>query len=165
MLSFFISFLMFMEVTTSLLLIIVILMQRSKSGGGLGALGGGATEEVFGSSAGNVLTKTTVVLSIFFMINTLTLAVLQGNAIRDRDVSVVESVQDVPALTVPSDAIQEDGDGASVNPTEGSAKVTTGTTPVTAEKVKDGSATTPVPKADSSSTEDQESPAEGSATK
>ncbi len=97
MIGFVISFCMFLEVVCAILLIVVILMQRSKSGGGLGAIGGGATEEVFGSNAGNILTKTTVILSIFFLLNTLSLAVLQGNALRGRGVSVVDSVEETDA--------------------------------------------------------------------
>ena len=87
-----ISFLTFLEVSSALLLIAIILMQRSKSGGGLGAIAGGATEEVFGSNAGNILTKTTIILSIFFFLNTLGLAVLQGNSLKDRNTSVVDEL-------------------------------------------------------------------------
>ena len=87
-----ISFLTFLEVSSAILLIAIILMQRSKSGGGLGAIAGGATEEVFGSSAGNILTKTTIFLSIFFFLNTLGLAVLQGNVLKDRNTSVVDEL-------------------------------------------------------------------------
>ncbi len=86
------SILMVAEVITALLLIAIILMQRSKSGGGLGALAGGQTEEVFGSSASSILTKTTIALSIIFFILTLSLAVLQGNALKDKNTSVVDSV-------------------------------------------------------------------------
>ena len=65
------------EVIVSIMLLLVILVQRTKSGGGMGAaLGGGFGESVFGSRAGNVLTKATVVLSTVFMLNTLGLAIL-----------------------------------------------------------------------------------------
>ncbi len=93
------SILMIAEVTTALLLIAIILMQRSKSGGGLGALAGGQTEEVFGSSASSILTKTTIALSIIFFILTLSLAVLQGNALKDKNTSVVDSVLAETELT------------------------------------------------------------------
>ncbi len=86
------SILMAAEVMTALLLIAVILIQRSKSGGGLGALAGGQTEEVFGSNASSILTKTTIALSIIFFILTLSLAVLQGNVLKDKNTSVVDSV-------------------------------------------------------------------------
>ena len=86
------SFLTFLEVVAATLIIVVVLMQRSKSGGGLGALSGGATEEVFGSSAGNVLSRTTVILSLFFLVNTLIIVALQGNITKGKNVSVVDSV-------------------------------------------------------------------------
>lgn len=64
------------EVICCLLLIGIILIQKSK-GGGLGlAFGGGGTESLFGSRAGNVLTKATIFLAIIFMVNTVALAIL-----------------------------------------------------------------------------------------
>ena len=100
MIDFFISLLTTLEVIVALLIIVVILLQRSKSGGGLGAIGGAATDEVFGSSYGNVLSKTTVILSSFFLVNTLVLAVLQGNAIKSQSVSIVESMEDPGETTI-----------------------------------------------------------------
>ncbi len=78
-------------VITALLLIGIVLIQPSKSGGGLGSMGGGITESVFGAGAGNVLTKTTVVLSTVFMVLTLVLFLLNKN----RHVGV-----DIPGLPV-----------------------------------------------------------------
>lgn len=68
--------LLVIEVVCCLLLIGVILLQKSK-GEGLGlAFGAGMGESLFGSRAGNVLTRATVVLSIVFLLNTLALALL-----------------------------------------------------------------------------------------
>lgn len=65
-----------LEALCSLLLIGIILIQRSK-GEGLGmAFGGGAGEALFGSRAGNVLTKGTVILAVVFVLNTLLLGVV-----------------------------------------------------------------------------------------
>ena len=61
-------FLLFVEITCGLLLIGIILMQRSKGQGAGTAFGGGMGESLFGSRAGNVLTKMTVVLTIIFLI-------------------------------------------------------------------------------------------------
>lgn len=66
------------EALIALLLIGIILIQQSKAGGGLGAMGGGMTETVFGASAGNVLTKATVVLASIFLGITLLLTVITG---------------------------------------------------------------------------------------
>lgn len=69
------ALLLILEVLSSILLIAIILMQKSK-GGGLGgsAFGGGGGDSIFGARAGNVLTKLTIGLSVFFLANTLALA-------------------------------------------------------------------------------------------
>lgn len=70
------TFLIVVEAVISLLLIGIILLQRSK-GEGLGlAFGAGMGETLFGSRAGNVLTRATVVLGTAFVVNTLVLAIL-----------------------------------------------------------------------------------------
>ena len=80
MLEFTIKLLMAIDVLIALILIGLILMQKSKSGGGLGGLAGGgaAAEEVLGSGASSILSKATVIFSLIFLVNTLTLATLQG---------------------------------------------------------------------------------------
>ena len=65
-----------LEALCSLLLIGLVLIQKSK-GEGLGmAFGGGGGDALFGSRAGNVMTKATVILAVIFMVNTLLLGVL-----------------------------------------------------------------------------------------
>ncbi len=76
------------EVITSVLLIAIILVQKAK-GGGLGlAFGGGATDSLFGSRAGNVLTKGTVILAVIFMVNTVFLAIIYA---RDHDRTLMDA--------------------------------------------------------------------------
>ncbi len=70
------GFLILVEMVICALLIVVIFMQRSKGGMGGSAFGGGAGEAIFGSRMGNVLTKSTVVLGVIFLVNTLFLTVL-----------------------------------------------------------------------------------------
>ena len=67
-------------VVVCLMLIGLVLIQKSKSGGGLGSIGGGGgmTESLFGSRAGNVLTKATVILTIIFLSDALILAVMNS---------------------------------------------------------------------------------------
>jgi len=73
----------------SILLIGVILLQKTK-GQGMGmAFGAGMGESLFGSQVGNVLTKSTVILGIIFLINTTILAVLGS---RQREASLAESM-------------------------------------------------------------------------
>ncbi len=62
--------LILVEVVTCLLLIGVILLQKSKSEGLGLAFGSGVGESLFGSRAGNVLTKITVTLGLIFLANT-----------------------------------------------------------------------------------------------
>ena len=64
------------EVLVCLLLIGVILLQRNKGSGAGVSFGGGAAEAVFGAQMGNVLTKSTVILAIVFLANTLALSIL-----------------------------------------------------------------------------------------
>lgn len=83
------TLLILVEILTALLLIAVILMQQSKGQGGLGTAfgGGGMGESMFGSRAGNVLTKTTVVLAAVFLLNTMFLAV---SFARKHDDSIID---------------------------------------------------------------------------
>ncbi len=82
---------MFVEALTCVLLVCVILLQKSK-GQGMGmAFGAGVGEALFGAQAGNVLTKTTVVLAVIFLLNTTILAFMgashrssAGKSIADR---------------------------------------------------------------------------------
>jgi len=90
------------EALIALLLIGIILIQQSKAGGGLGAMGGGMTETVFGASAGNVLTKATVVLASIFLGITLLLTVITGYRRPARsvvDIVPEEAVTPAPAAS------------------------------------------------------------------
>ena len=76
-----IRLLMALEAVVCLMLIGIILLQRSK-GQGMGlSFGGGAAEAVFGGQMGNVLTRTTVILAIVFLVNTTILAVLKPKGV------------------------------------------------------------------------------------
>lgn len=76
--GFLIGLLHFINIIVALLLVGIVMIQQSKSGGGLGAIAGGMGESVFGAAAGNVITKTTVILCTLFFGITLLLAVLSG---------------------------------------------------------------------------------------
>jgi preprotein translocase subunit SecG len=97
-----------LEVVVALLMIVVILMQQSKAGGGLGAIGGEATESIVGAGAGNVLTRTTVILAAIFLGTTLCMAVITGRLYSSS--SVAESLvgpQSVPELSAPEEPAEE----------------------------------------------------------
>jgi preprotein translocase subunit SecG len=50
------------------LLVLLVLAQKTKDGGMGAALGGGMTESTFGAETGNVLSRTTIYLSIAFFV-------------------------------------------------------------------------------------------------
>ena len=82
-----IHFLLAVEAVVCLMLIGIILIQKSK-GQGLGlSFGSGAAESVFGGQMGNVLTRTTVILAIVFLVNTTLLAILKPQGARSADVT------------------------------------------------------------------------------
>lgn len=74
--SILISLLLIVEVIAAFLLVVVILAQKSKDQGLGMAFGGGMGESLFGSRAGNVLTRMTITLATVFMLTTLTLGFL-----------------------------------------------------------------------------------------
>lgn len=105
------TILLSLEAILGVLLIGIILIQKAK-GGGLGLAFGGGGESLFGSRAGNVLTKGTVVLAIAFMANTVGLAILYARSY-DRTlmddhmgagVPVQPTAQPVPVTDTPAPA-------------------------------------------------------------
>ena len=54
--------------TVSLFLILVVLVQRGKGGGLTGALGGAGGASAFGTKAGDVFTKFTVILAVIWIL-------------------------------------------------------------------------------------------------
>lgn len=71
-----ISVLLIVEVLAAFLLIVVILAQKSKDQGLGMAFGSGMGESLFGSRAGNVLTRMTITLTVVFMLTTILLGIL-----------------------------------------------------------------------------------------
>ena len=69
-------FLIIVEAVVSLLVIGLVLLQKSRSEGLGMAFGANVGESLFGSRAGNVLTKGTIILGIVFVCNTLVLGML-----------------------------------------------------------------------------------------
>lgn len=90
------------EVLVCLLLIGVILLQRSKGSGAGVSFGGGAAEAVFGAQMGNVLTKSTVILAIVFLVNTLILSLLVARRGGVDEGSLMGSEVPRPAAAAPA---------------------------------------------------------------
>ena len=98
--SIFIGILYVIEVCVCLMLALVVMLQKPKEGGLGGAIGGGMGEAVFGADAGNVLIKTTVVLGVIFLLNTLVLARFTST-IHSKSVMANESEAAPTAETAP----------------------------------------------------------------
>ncbi len=88
--------LIILEALVSLLLIGVILLQRARNEGLGLAFGSGMGESIFGSRAGNVLTKITVWLGSIFVVNTVALAMLYSGATGESQLMREEAPVPVP---------------------------------------------------------------------
>jgi len=73
--------LIFIEVISALLLVGFILLQKTKDEGLGLAFGAGVGETLFGSRAGNVLTKITIGLAVVFLADTLLLGYLSSGTV------------------------------------------------------------------------------------
>ncbi len=89
-------FLMIIEVFSSILLIGIILLQKAKDEGLGLAFGAAMGETLFGSRAGNVLSKITIGLAVVFLVNTLLIGLLvsgSGGGVR----SVTDNLPSTPS--------------------------------------------------------------------
>lgn len=78
------TFLWLLLVGTSLFMILLILVQRGRGGGLSGALGGAGGQSAFGSKAGDVFTKITVVTAvIWIMLSMLTITLFNKPPLRE----------------------------------------------------------------------------------
>ena len=93
-----ISVLLIVEVLSAFLLIVVILAQKSKEQGLGMAFGGGMGESLFGSRAGNVLTRMTVVLAVVFMVNTIALGFLIAGQSGNSGSGMTKAEAQVPSV-------------------------------------------------------------------
>lgn len=96
---FLIILLTIIEVAVCLMLIGLVLIQRSKGEGISAAIGGGMGESIFGANVGNVVTRTTVVLGIVFLLNTICLTLLMTNARGRGTGSVMDDLAKPPAAS------------------------------------------------------------------
>ena len=85
------------EIVVCLLLTGLVLIQRSKGEGISSAIGGGMGEAIFGANVGNVVTRTTVVLGIVFLLNTICLTLLMTKTRGVSTGSVMDDMAKAPA--------------------------------------------------------------------
>jgi preprotein translocase subunit SecG len=125
-----VTFLIALHVLICVLLVVTVLLQFGK-GAEMGAvMGGGASQAVFSSSAkGNFLTKTTTVLAIGFMVNSIVLTTIKS---REAKRSLFDNEAPV-AAPLNSDAEALDKKGETVPATEAAPEASTApaTTPAT----------------------------------
>jgi preprotein translocase subunit SecG len=99
------------EVITSILLIGVILLQKSKDEGLGLAFGAGVGETLFGSRAGNVLTKITIGLAVVFLVNTLLIGMVLRRGVSSGSVTdglpAELAARSQPSLPEGTDPIRE----------------------------------------------------------
>ena len=91
------NFILLVNVILAILLVIVLLIQKSEGG----ALGLGVSQDNFVSSrsAGNFLTKTTVIIATLFIITSITLTIMSRDEISST--SVLEKVEEKEDNTEP----------------------------------------------------------------
>jgi preprotein translocase subunit SecG len=94
-----IGFLLVVHVIVCVFIILLVLMQRPKSEGLGTAFGGGVTDTLFGSGAGNVLTKLTTWLGFIFFATTITLALLYGSNRSSKSLSTLVPTPAPAAVT------------------------------------------------------------------
>lgn len=110
--SILVSLLLVVEVVAAFLLVVVILAQKSKDQGLGMAFGSGMGESLFGSRAGNVLTRMTIILSAVFMATTMLLAIMfahgrgSSRSVMDRADLEMPVAPVAPASTAPAAAPQ-----------------------------------------------------------
>jgi preprotein translocase subunit SecG len=97
--TFLLWLLAFVELLTSFFLISAILIQKTKAQGAGLAFGASMGESLFGSQAGNFLTRTTVILAVVFLVNTVLLGMI---GVRRSSTSVVDRVAPVKEAVAPA---------------------------------------------------------------
>ena len=125
--GFFKGVLIFIEIVSALLLVGFILLQKTKDEGLGLACGAGVGETLFGSRAGNVLTKITVGLAIVFLADTLILGYLSSGSVANGSVMDQMPVENtVPVKPGPAGALPAMPSSSGVpagNPAAGHAPV------------------------------------------
>lgn len=90
------------HVVCCVLLIVIVLMQSSKDEGLAGAFGAGGGQTIFGTRTGDILTKTTTVLAVTFMVTSLVLAMLSTHRGESLIEGLVATEEGAPAPSVPA---------------------------------------------------------------
>ncbi|MGE0377652.1 MAG: preprotein translocase subunit SecG [Planctomycetaceae bacterium] len=110
----------------SVFLMIIVLLQRGRGGGLAGAFGGLGGQSAFGTKAGDVFTKITVVLAIAWVLVAGGSGFILRSAAESRAALLGEDLPEIPAMNTGEDTGETEG-GSS---TESPGTETSGETPV-----------------------------------
>ncbi len=136
------TFILVIHIIVSLVLMLVILLQDGKGGDLVSALGGGGSQTLFGSTgAASFLTKATIVLTIVFVLTSLSLAVLKTREQR----SVIGEVNPAVEKTQPVEVKKEEKKAATPDTTDKTEPATEKPAPVATETKPDQPKTTETP--------------------
>jgi preprotein translocase subunit SecG len=84
---------------TALFLIMLVLVQRGRGGGLTGALGGMGGQSAFGSKAGDLFTRITMVMATFWIV----LCLFSYRMLSNSTTKLGDAVTDEPVKTAPVD--------------------------------------------------------------
>jgi preprotein translocase subunit SecG len=102
----------FMLVLTSLFLILLVLIQRGRGGGLTGALGGAGGQSAFGTKAGDVFTRITVIVAACWIL----LCILAINVLGRRQSLFNPTLGAAAGQAVPAQSTLPTADGGATNP-------------------------------------------------
>ena len=136
------TFILVIHSIVSLVLMLVILLQDGKGGDLVSALGGGGSQTLFGSTgAASFLTKATIILTIVFVLTSLSLAVLKTREQR----SVIGEVNPAVEKTQPVEVKKEEKKAATPVAQDQAEPATEKPAPTATETKPDQSKTTETP--------------------
>jgi len=113
--------LIILYVVICIALVVIVLLQSGKGGGLTGIFGsGGGGQTIFGARTGDVMTKTTTVLAICFMLFSLFLAILSANRTSSLTKEIEAAGMEMPVspdtVTGGEEAAEKDAVGDSAAP-------------------------------------------------
>ena len=101
------TFILVLLTISGLFLMFIILLQRGRGGGLAGALGGAGGQSAFGTKAGDVFTRITIGVAVFWVV----LACVSIFVVKPNDLYKGDSLDsDPPAASASSDADKKDAD-------------------------------------------------------
>ena len=102
------TILIILYIVVCIALIVIVLLQSGKGGGLTGIFGsGGGGQTIFGARTGDIMTKTTTVLAVCFMVFSLVLAVLSAQRNSSLTKEIEAAGMEMPISPDPATAEEE----------------------------------------------------------